>query len=341
MPPPAASASSPAAATSLGAPALWGSPSSPTPADDLDMLRHRGLCRILGVPPASAAPGRAVPGTEEQLWHLPAAPAWAVPPTRCAPSLAAPVPHAQAAARGRWPWHSRCRPWPAEDAEWHRLRRGLGSIISITPPWAGSAPGACGPQEPGTAPARGTGGDSDPRAEPNPAPARLWRFHRAAIIGQGKCWVGCRTTTSSTSSTSSTSTRWLNAQIGYSPGAHSVLGNTSVPGQKPAPTLGRDSLHPGTKCPSIPVHTTSTPTAHLEHTSAGLHSLFEVRNSVFTHFCTRQLKLPHVAPSSCFSWARLGRTQPWTGMLPTTGIPGRRSSIPASAFPAHPWEVKG
>lgn len=51
-----------------------------------------------------------------------------VPPSPRAPSLAppgrkaAPVPLAQAAARGRWPWQSRRHPWLGEDAEWHRLR---------------------------------------------------------------------------------------------------------------------------------------------------------------------------------------------------------------------------
>lgn len=188
MPPPAASASSPAAAPSLTAPALWGSPSSPSEADDLGSAAAPRF-EDLGGPAASAAPGRAVPGTEHQLWHLPAAPGRSVPPTRSAPSLAlpgtgaAPVPLAQAAARGRWPWPSRCRPWPGEDAEWHRLRRGLGSSISITPPWAGSAPR--GTQEPGTAPARGTGGERDPRgtAKPSSCPAA-----ESSRTSQGRSW---------------------------------------------------------------------------------------------------------------------------------------------------------
>lgn len=259
-------------------------------------------------------------------------------PPPALPPLSAPVPHAQAAARGRWPWHSRCRPWPAVDAEWHRLRRGLGSIISITPPWAGSAPGARGTQGPGTAPARGTGGERDPRAEPTPAPARLWRFQRPTITGQGRSWVGCRTTTISTSTTS---TSWLNTQRLATAQEDTQSLETPLSQDKNPLHPGTKMGRPGTKCASIPAHTTSTPTAHLEHIPAGLHSIFELRNLVFPHFCTRQLKLLHVAPSSCLSWARLGRTQPWTGTLPTTGVPGRRSSIPASAFPAHPWEAKG
>lgn len=198
--------------------------------------RHRGWCCILGGPAASAAPGRAVPGTEDQLRHLPAEPGCSVPPT---PSLAppgtgaAPVPLAQAAARGRWPWHSQRRPWPAEDAEWHRLRRGLGSGISITPPWAGPAghPGAR------HGPCEGHGRGEGPPAEPQPAPDRLGRFQGPAVISQGRSWAGCRTT----------STPGLNTQIGYSPGGRSVLGNASVPGQNPNPNP--NPLHPGTKLP--------------------------------------------------------------------------------------------
>lgn len=238
MPPPAASASSPAAAPALGAPALQGSPSSPTPgeADDFGSAvaprlgcHPWGSCSKCGSRQGCPGDGGSAVAPSRRAGVVRA-------PTPCAPSLAppgtgaAPVPLAQAAARARWPWHSQRRPWPAEDAEWPRLRRGLGSSISITPPWAGSAPRSQARPLRGARQGRGT------RAEPNPAPARLEMFQGSAVIGQGRSWGGCR---------SITSTPGLNAQIAYSPGGHSVLANTSVPGQKSTPSWDKTPSIPG------------------------------------------------------------------------------------------------
>lgn len=200
-----------------------------------------------------------------------------MPPTPSAPSLAppgtgsAPVPLAQAAARGRWPWHSQRHPWPAKDAEWHRLRRGLGSSISITPPWAGT-------QEPGAAPARGTAGERDPgQSQTQLLPgwevsrtSRHWprevlgglqdhHQHRQHPWAEHRDWLQPRRT-------QSLETPLSQDQNLFYPG-------TKLPPFRDKIPLRPSARHVHSHCP-------------LEHSSAGLHSLFEVRNPVFPHFCT-------------------------------------------------------
>lgn len=173
------------------------------------MLWHRGgLHSIIGGSAASASPSKAVPGTEHRHVAPPHSTGvlW-VPPSLSAPLSRptgegrTPIPLAQAAARGRWPWQSRHRPWPGEDAEWHRLlRRGMGSSISITPPWAGTVAQAPTAPSSQARPLRVPGGQDQrrqgrgsPGAEPSPALDRSSRCegpakHRWPRRRQGRSW---------------------------------------------------------------------------------------------------------------------------------------------------------
>lgn len=220
---------------------------------------------------------------EDQLWHLPAEPGWSVPPSPSSPSLAppatgaAPVPLAQAAARGRWPWHSRCRPWPAEDAKWHRLRRGLGSSISITPPWEGFASGARSTQEPGTAPAKGTGRGEGLQGRAKPSSCPAVEISRTIHHWPRDVRKGLQDHHYRHQHPSAEHTDWLQPRRALSPWKR-LCPRARIPS-----ILGLNSLRAGTKYLSIPMHTMSSPAAHLEHSPARLHSPFEVRNPVFPH----------------------------------------------------------
>lgn len=119
MPPPP-SAPSPAAAPSHGAPAPRGCPSCPPPQRSQWLRRCCSTGRVCtassGVPRQNRP--RAIScGTSLQHMGAPGPSSPSVPSLALPGRDAAPVPLAQAAARGRRPWQSQCHRWPGEDAE--------------------------------------------------------------------------------------------------------------------------------------------------------------------------------------------------------------------------------
>jgi len=182
----------------------FGGPHRPPPQRSrwpLVMLRHRvGVPQQVRPPQPGCPRDRASPPHSTGVLRVPPSPSAhsLAPPGRDA----APVPLAQAAARGRWPWRSRCHRGRGPErmaSERHRLRRGLGSSISITPPWAGTL--AWAPTAPSSQaqPLRVLGGRTGGGAqeghgrEPNPAPVRLSRRggpakHHWPRRGQGRSW---------------------------------------------------------------------------------------------------------------------------------------------------------
>lgn len=244
----------------------WGSsPSglplvSPTPEKPMTsaMLRHRaGLHRVLGGPPTKLPQGH-------QLWHLPAA-------HGCSGSPIPICPLSRPAREGRCPRTScpGCSSGQVAMAEpvssvagrgcreWHRLRRGMGSSISIAPPWAGTAAGA--PTAPSsqarppwvlggrTSPGGDTGGESQAQLLPGCQDVKDWQStvgQRVDEAGPG----GLHDHHHHHQPPWAEHTAWLQPRRTFSPGKHLYPRTKTSPvlGQRPPPPWDKDLLHPAT-----------------------------------------------------------------------------------------------